>query len=86
MRRVELSPVALAVSNTGSHFLTFLICLPLLLLTLGLYGEGADLGCRPGMAGYHDPPLKLPRLEVLGFDGLEEFVGKAELGIPRKDG
>ena len=45
---------------------------------IGACGYIFGLSCRPGRAGFQDPLLALPRLEVAGTDGLQEFI--AQLG------
>ena len=46
---------------------------------IGACGYVFGLSCRPGLSRFQDPLLALPRIEVAGSDGLQEFVTK--LGV-----
>jgi peptidoglycan/xylan/chitin deacetylase (PgdA/CDA1 family)/GT2 family glycosyltransferase len=42
----------------------------------GACGYVFGLSCRPGLCGFNDPLLALPRIEVTGSDGMAEFKSK----------
>jgi peptidoglycan/xylan/chitin deacetylase (PgdA/CDA1 family) len=43
---------------------------------VGACGYTFGLTCRSGPSQFHDSPLALPRIEIMGDDGLQEFAAK----------
>ncbi|OUL21131.1 glycosyl transferase family 2 [Nostoc sp. RF31YmG] len=43
---------------------------------IGACGYTFGLSCRSGLSQFGDRPLSLPRIEVMGSDGLQEFIRK----------
>jgi peptidoglycan/xylan/chitin deacetylase (PgdA/CDA1 family) len=43
---------------------------------IGACGYIIGFSCRPGLSGYFDPLLALPRVEITGSDRLPEFISK----------
>jgi peptidoglycan/xylan/chitin deacetylase (PgdA/CDA1 family)/2-polyprenyl-3-methyl-5-hydroxy-6-metoxy-1,4-benzoquinol methylase len=43
---------------------------------IGACGYVFGVSCRPDLSRFHDSLLELPRIEIVGSDGLEEFVAK----------
>jgi peptidoglycan/xylan/chitin deacetylase (PgdA/CDA1 family) len=43
---------------------------------LGACGYVFGLSCKPGLSRFQDSLLALPRIEITGYDGLQEFVAK----------